>query len=102
MSSRDILAAGWKLCLCALSASALLAGQTVVVRVGPPRPVVTRVIAAPLVRPVWVGGAYRWTGRAYVWMPAYRALPPPRPVWVAPRYGWAPVRGPRVVISGSW
>ncbi len=89
MYSTSVFTAGWKLVLCAMAGCALLAGQTVVVRVTPRRPVGTRIVAVPMARPVWV--------------PGYRVVPPsPRAVWVAPAWGYAPVRRPRVVISGSW
>lgn len=40
--------------------------------------------AAPGADHVWVGGFWRWEGRAYVWVPGRHVLRPrPRAVWVA-------------------
>ncbi|MBN9664063.1 MAG: hypothetical protein J0H49_38035 [Acidobacteria bacterium] len=98
MSSRRIVAAGWRLCLCLMAGSALLAGQTIVVRAGRPRSVV---VAAPVMRPVVVSGAYRWHGRTYVWVSRRRVVPPSA-VWVTPGWGYVPVRRPRVIVSATW
>jgi hypothetical protein len=75
----------------------------VFVRIGPPRPVVERVVPAPGPRFVWVGGYYRWSGRAYVWVPGRWVVPPhARAVWVAPAWAFVPARGGYVFIAGHW
>ncbi len=86
--------AGW------LSAAA---NAAVFVRVGPPRPVVERVVRRPGPRYVWVGGYYRWGGRAYVWVPGRWAVPPrPVAVWVPPHWDYVPTRGGYVFVAGFW
>ena len=75
--------------------------QRIYVRVGPPRPVIERRIAAPGPRHVWVPGAYRWRARRYAWSPGYWALPPrPRAVWV-PGY-WDRDRRGWFFVEGRW
>lgn len=79
------------------------AAVRVFVRFGPPHPVVERVVPAPAPRMVWVGGFYRWTGRAYVWVPGYWAHPPFHgAVWVAPRWVYQPARRGYVFVAGYW
>jgi hypothetical protein len=75
----------------------------VFVRVAPPRPVVERVVRAPGPSYVWVGGYYRWDGRAYAWAPG-RWVYPPRvaAVWAPSRWEYVPARGGYVFIAGSW
>lgn len=59
----------------------------VVVRVGPPAPIVERRLVRPGPGYVWIAGYHRWEGRAYVWVPGRWELPPRRrAVWVAPRW----------------
>ena len=71
----------------------------VYVRVGPPAPVVERVVVAPGPGYVWTPGFYRWDGRAYAWVPGRYVLPPrARAVWVPghwtrERHGWFWVEG---------
>jgi hypothetical protein len=73
----------------------------IVVRVGPPRPVVERRIARPGPGYVWVNGYHRWDGRGYVWAPGRWELPPRRHArwvdhrWVHRRDGW-------VFVEGRW
>ncbi len=81
----------------------LEARVAVFVRIAPPRPVIERVVPAPGPRLVWVGGYYRWNGRAYIWTPG-RWVHPPRPgaVWVAPRWVYVPARGSYTFVAGFW
>ncbi len=75
----------------------------VFVRVAPPRAVVERVVRAPGLSYVWVGGYYRWSGRAYVWEPGRWAYPPRiAAVWIAPRWEFVPARGAYVFVAGYW
>jgi hypothetical protein len=75
----------------------------VFVRVAPPRPVREHIAPIPAARMVWVGGYYRWSGRAYAWAPGYWARPPyPAAVWVAPRWVYQPARGGYLFIAGYW
>src|SRR5579872_2486424 len=82
-----------------LATSAMAAD--VVIRVGPPRPLVERRVVAPGPGYVWIGGYHRWDGNAYVWVPGRWELPPrPRARWVEHRYvrrggGW-------VFVEGHW
>ncbi len=73
------------------------------VRVGPPRPVVERVVRRPGPAYAWVGGYYRWAGRSYAWVPGRWALPPrPAAVWIAPHWDYVPARGSYVFVEGFW
>jgi hypothetical protein len=73
------------------------------VRVAPPRPVVERVVPRPGVHYVWVGGFYRWSGRAYVWMPGHWVYPPrPAAVWVPAHWQFIPARRGYVFVAGYW
>ena len=82
-----------------LSAGTLCA--EVVVRIGPPAPVVERRIARPGPDHVWIAGYHSWNGSAYVWVPGRWELPPrPHARWVAHRWvhrhdGW-------VIVEGHW
>lgn len=73
----------------------------VVVRVGPPAPIVERRPVAPGRDYVWIEGYHRWDGARYVWVPGRWDRPPrPHAVWVAHRWvhrhdGW-------VLIEGHW
>lgn len=77
------------------------ASAEVVVRFGPPRPVVERRLPSPGRGYVWTPGYHRWDGRAYVWSPGSWVQPPrARAHWVAPhwvhrRHGW-------VFVEGHW
>ncbi len=63
------------------------ANAEVVIRVGPPAPVVERRVPAPGAGYVWTGGYHRWDGRAYAWVPGAWVRPPrAHAVWVAPHY----------------
>ena len=73
----------------------------IVVRIGPPRPVVERRPRPPARGYVWVPGYYRWDGRAHVWVPGLWELPPrPHARWEAHR--WVKRRGEWVFIEGRW
>jgi hypothetical protein len=82
----------------------ILAGSAaaqVVVRVGPPAPVVERRVVAPGPGYFWTPGYYRWDGRAYIWAPGAWVRPPrPHAVWVAPR--WVHRGGGYVFVEGRW
>ena len=83
--------------------SSVIAAVGVFVRVGPPRPVVERIAPSPGPRYVWAAGYYRWSGRAYVWVPGAWVYPPrPAAVWVAPRWDFVPGRGGYVFVPGYW
>ena len=94
-----------------LSAAAAVTGwlsfaawaREVFVRVAPPRPVVERVVPRPAPGNVWVGGYYRWTGRAYIWTPGQWVSPPrPAAVWVPPHWDFVPARGGYIFVAGFW
>jgi WXXGXW repeat (2 copies) len=73
----------------------------VVVRIGPPRPVIERPVPRPGRGFVWVPGYHRWNGTAYVWIPGAWVRPPrPHAVWVRPR--WVHRRRGWVFIAGRW
>src|SRR5262249_34139372 len=73
----------------------------VCVRVGPPAPVVERVVVAPGPGYVWTPGYYRWDGRAYVWIPGRHVLAPrPHAVWVQGH--WVRERRGWYWIDGHW
>jgi hypothetical protein len=75
----------------------------VFVRVAPPRAAVERVVRAPGPGFVWVGGYYRWAGRAYVWEPGRWVYPPhPAALWVAPRWEYVSASRGYVFVSGYW
>ena len=79
------------------------ANAAVFVRIAPPRPVVERVAVRPAAGFVWVGGYYRWSGRAYVWVPGSWVRPPrPAAVWIAPHWDYSAVRRGYVFVPGYW
>jgi len=85
-----------------LSAS-LAAGAQIVVRVGPPRPIVERRPPPPPEHRDWAwrAGYHRWDGNAYVWVPGeYIAPPRPHAVWVDGH--WAHRGGGYVWVEGHW
>jgi len=73
-----------------------------IVRIGPPPPPPRQVIpVSPGARYVWVGGYYRYNGRAYVWVPGHYVIPPrPHVVWVPGQ--WAPRQGGYFWVAGYW
>jgi len=88
------------LALC-LAPAAAFAQVGVVVRVGPPAPIVEHYGPAPHPGWVWIGGYHRWDGGRYVWVPGYWAAPPhPHAVWVPHR--WEHRHGGWVLVEGHW
>jgi len=82
-----------------LSAGTMLA--EVIVRVGPPAPIVEVRPARPAPGHVWIAGYHRWDGNAYVWVPGrWEAPPRPRARWVAHR--WVRRHGGWVFVEGHW
>jgi hypothetical protein len=87
--------------LLALSLAPAAAVAQVVVRVGPPAPIVEHYGPPPHRGYVWIAGYHRWDGARYVWVHGYWARPPrPGAVWVAHRWvhrhrGW-------VLVEGHW
>ena len=72
----------------------------VYVRVGPPPPVVERVVVTPGPEYVWIAGYHTWNGAGYVWVPGrWERAPRPRARWVpghwerSRRNGWYFVEG---------
>lgn len=66
----------------------------------PPPPRAEIVTVAPFPGAIWIGGHWRWNGRAYFWTPGH---------WQARRVGWIWVphhwerRGPRwQFVPGGW
>lgn len=77
------------------------AAAAVIVKVGPPRPVVEERTVAPGPGYIWVGGYHTWNGTAYVWTPGSWVRPPhPHAVWVAPR--WVHRHGGYEFVEGRW
>lgn len=75
--------------------------QAMVVRFGPPAPVVEVAARCPSPRHVWVGGYHRWNGSRYSWVGGRWAIPPRyRTAWVPGH--WAPRRGGYVWVEGFW
>jgi hypothetical protein len=73
----------------------------VVIRVGPPAPIVEHPAPAPGPGFVWVSGYHRWDGQRYVWVPGRWDRPPrPHARWVAAHY--AHRRGGWVFVEGHW
>ncbi len=73
----------------------------VVVKVGPPAARVEVRATAPSPRHVWVGGYWRWDGRAHVWVAGGWQLPPRhRAVWIEGH--WKKVRGGWTWVPGHW
>ena len=73
----------------------------VFVRIGPPRPIIERRIAAPGPAYIWTPGFHRWDGAAYVWAPGAWAMPPrPHAAWVPAH--WAHRRGGYLFVEGHW
>lgn len=74
----------------------------VVVRVGPPAPIIERERpVAPGPHYVWINGYHRWDGNAYGWVPGRWDAPPrPRARWVAHR--WVHRHGGWVLVDGHW
>lgn len=97
MSLKKLFAAS--LLSCALATGA--AHAQVVVRVGPPAPIVERPGPPPHAGYVWIAGYHRWDGGRYVWVPGrYEAPPRPHAVWVPHR--WEHRNGGWVMVEGHW
>jgi hypothetical protein len=73
----------------------------IIVKVGPPRPVVERRVVSPGRGYIWTEGYHRWDGGHYVWVPGSWQNPPRRNArwekarWVHRRDGW-------VFVEGRW
>lgn len=81
----------------AMSASA----ADVIIRTGPPRPLVEHRVVAPGRGYVWTPGYHRWDGGAYVWVPGAWVRPPREHArWIAPRYIHR--RDGYVFVEGRW
>jgi hypothetical protein len=93
-----------KLALAALLGFTLLpavVNAQVVVRIGPPAPVVERPGPPPGPGFVWIAGYQRWDGARYVWVPGrYDRAPHPGARWVA--HHWARRNGGWVLVEGHW
>jgi hypothetical protein len=93
-----------KFALAALLAVTLLpvASQAqVVIRIGPPAPIVEHYGPPPQPGFVWIAGYHRYEGDHYVWTPGHWDRPPhPGAVWVAHR--WEHRHGNWVLIEGHW
>jgi hypothetical protein len=99
MKIKEQLAIG--LCGLAIFAGMATANAQVVVRIGPPAPVIERPGPPPRAGYVWVGGYHRWDGGRYVWTPGRWAMPPrPHAVWVPGR--WDHRGGGYVWVEGRW
>lgn len=73
----------------------------VVVRIGPPPPVVEVRPAMPGPGYVWIGGYHRWDGARYVWTPGRWAVPPHRGgAWVAGH--WTHRHDGYIWVEGHW
>jgi hypothetical protein len=75
----------------------------VVIRVGPPAPIVEAVPPIPHEHPdwVWQPGYHRWDGGRYVWVPGTYVQPPRHGArWVAGH--WDHRGGGYVWIEGHW
>lgn len=80
---------------------ASMAQVGVVVRIGPPAPVVEHYGPPPHPGWVWCSGYQRWDGHRYVWVHGYWAHPPrPGAVWVP--HHWAHRHGGWVLVEGHW
>ena len=73
----------------------------VVVRVGPPAPIVETRPARPGPEFEWIAGYHRWDGARYVWVPGrWDHRPHPGAHWVAHR--WVHRNGGYVLVEGHW
>jgi hypothetical protein len=81
--------------------AAAIAQVGIVVRVGPPAPIVEHYGPPPHPGYVWIPGYHRWDYDHYVWVHGYWALPPhPGAVWVP--HHWVHRHGGWVLIEGHW
>jgi hypothetical protein len=73
----------------------------VVVRVGPPAPIVETRVVSPGPGYVWTPGYHRWDGNRYVWTAGAWVQPPRAHArWVAHR--WVRRNGGWVLVEGHW
>ena len=73
----------------------------VVVRVGPPAPIVETRGVAPGAGYIWTPGYHRWDGNRYVWTAGAWVQPPrPHARWVA--HHWVRRNGGWVMVEGRW
>jgi opacity protein-like surface antigen len=87
--------------LLALCLSPAASFAQVVVRIGPPAPIVERRPPAPERGFVWVDGYHRWDGGHYVWVPGRWDRPPhPGGHWVA--HHWVHHHDGWVLVEGHW
>lgn len=87
--------------LFALMLVPMAANAQVVVRIGPPAPVVEHYGPAPHRGWVWQQGYHAWDGHRYVWHAGVWAAPPhPHAVWVPHR--WEHRHGGWVLVEGHW
>jgi hypothetical protein len=87
--------------LLALSLFPAASFAQVVIRIGPPPPVVERRGPPPDRGYVWIAGYHRWEADHYVWTPGRWDRPPhPGAVWVA--HKWVHRHGEWVLIEGHW
>ena len=84
-----------------LAPVASMAQVGVVVRVGPPAPIVEHHDPPPHRGYVWVDGYHRWDSDHYIWVHGHWANPPhPGAVWVP--HHWAHRHGGWVLVEGHW
>jgi hypothetical protein len=73
----------------------------VVIKVGPPAPIVETRVARPGPNYVWIGGYHNYVNGAYVWVPGRWEVPPhPGQRWVA--HKWVHRHGGYVLVEGRW
>jgi hypothetical protein len=93
-----------KTALAALLALTLLPAATfaqVVIRIGPPPPVVEHYGPPPGRGYVWIGGYQEYVGDHYAWHPGHWERPPhPGARWVP--HHWVHRHGGYVLIEGHW
>jgi len=87
--------------ICGLAMTAGIADAQIVVRIGPPAPLVETAPPPPHEGWVWVKGYHRWDGQRYVWVHGeWRQPPHPHARWVDGH--WANRPGGYVWIEGHW
>ncbi|HUB28772.1 MAG TPA: YXWGXW repeat-containing protein [Terracidiphilus sp.] len=93
-----------KIAMAALLAFTLLPTASfsqVVVRIGPPAPIVETRPVRPHPGWVWQPGYHYWDGNRYVWRGGVWVQPPhPGAVWVA--HHWVHRHGGWVLVEGHW
>jgi hypothetical protein len=87
--------------LLALTLLPAASNAQVVVRIGPPAPIVEHYGPPPHPGWVWQGGYHYWDGHRYVWRAGVWAAPPrPHAVWVA--HHWVHRHDGWVLVEGHW